>query len=59
MIEDLTSDLMLLDQYEGGSLEEKLSSFFTTMKTKLDTRFFKILTGRYWVEIPTDWHGYK
>ena len=53
------SDLMLLDQYEGGSVDEKVSSFFTTIKAKLDARFFKILTGRDWIEIPTDWHGYK
>ncbi len=53
------SELMLLDQYAGDCLKEKLLSFFTTVKSKLDNRFFEILKGTDWIEIPINWHGYK
>lgn len=52
-------DLMLLDQYEGKPIEEKLFNFFNRIKSQLDSRFFDILKGNAWVDLPTDWHGYK
>lgn len=52
-------NIMLLDQYLGKTTEQKISCFFTHIKGYLNDRFFEILLGKDWVEIPTDWGDYK
>ncbi len=52
-------NLMLLEQYSGESIEEKLNTFFIQIRSKLDSRFFDILKGTTWVEITFDWEKYK
>lgn len=41
------------------ALGENLQLFLDFIKDKLDERFFKILEGKAWVEIPINWEPYK
>jgi|GEM_PF-5616538 len=48
-----------IDDYEGNTLSEKLASYFRFLKTILDSRFYDIMEGKQWIDMPTNWHGYR
>jgi hypothetical protein len=52
-------DVMLLNQYSGETVEQKIDSFFIHIESIVNDRFFRILSGQDWVDISTDWYDYK
>lgn len=56
---DSSTDVTLLDNYPGSSLQDKIGNHFRFLIQKIDKRFNSILEGADWVEIPFDWHGYR
>lgn len=49
----------LLELPSNLSLETSLGNTLSNLKSKLNKRFFNILEGKDWVEIPFDWGNYK
>jgi hypothetical protein len=54
-----TQELNKLDTYEGDTIIKKLQSFLGWLRQVVDNRFFQILEGKDWEEIPFDWGPYK
>ena len=54
-----TQEINLLDAYVGNTINEKLQSFLVWLRQAVDNRFFQILNGKDWEEIPFDWGPYK
>lgn len=54
-----TQDIFKLVNHEGEQLNAKLQNFFKALDSAMDNDLRQVLAGDKWIDLPTEWHGYR